>query len=187
MTYPRLESSFDPTLQGAAGRGTPTPKVDARLNAVAELNSEHEALCALLARCDPGEHTPDECRAHVVEIAERLELHMRLEEDVLHQALAQRRVLEAAVETAKVEHRIIRRLLADLANVSPASRAFAATLDVLAKQVRHHVEDEAYQFFPRVRRSAIDLDALGDQLRARRELLTRRTRPVTRPAPLRGN
>jgi hypothetical protein len=155
---------------------------DERRNAIAELNSEHEVLCTLLARCDPDDDPPERSRAHVAEVSERLELHMRLEEDVLHRALGQRRALETAIETAKVEHRILRRLLADLGELEPGSPAFAATLKVLVKQVRHHVEDEAYQFFPRVRRISIDLDALGDQLRARRsELMQRRSRSTPRP------
>jgi hypothetical protein len=172
-------SSVDPTAS--------TAEDDERRNAIAELNADHEALCTLLGRCDPEEHTPDECRRHVAELAARIELHMRLEEDVLHRALAQRRVLETAVEIARVEHRMIRRLLADLQDNAPGSPAFAATLRVLAQQVRHHVEDEAYQFFPRVRRSALDLDALGDQLRARREVLEHRRRSAPRFSTLRTN
>ena len=182
MSSPRTRSP-DPHSGALAARAA----VDERRNAIAELNSEHEVLCTLLASCASADRPPEQSRARVAEVAERLELHMRLEEDILHGALAQRRVLQAAVETAKVEHRIIRRLVADLRELEPGSPAFAATLAVLANQVRHHVEDEAYQFFPRVRRSAIDLDALGVELRARRgELLQRRSRSVARPGPQRG-
>ena len=180
-------SSLRTNHSNRAGALAASAAADERRNAIAELNSEHEVLCTLLAQCEPDAKAPERSRALVAEVAERLELHMRLEEDILHRALAQRRVLEAAVETAQVEHRIIRRLVADLRDLAPGSAAFAATLAVLAKQVRHHVDDEAYQFFPRVRRSAIDLDALGVELRARRgELLQRRSRPVPRPGPQRG-
>ena len=183
ISSPRTRSP-DPHSGTLAARAA----VDERRNAIAELNSEHEVLCTLLANCASADRPPEQSRARVAEVAERLELHMRLEEDILHGALAQRRVLQAAVETAKVEHRIIRRLVADLRDLEPGSprrsprRSPCSRIRCVTTSRTRRISSSR-----RVRRSAIDLDALGVELRARRgELLQRRSRAVSRPGPQRG-
>lgn len=131
-----------------------------------ELAHEHQALCRTLADCEARmkQHAAED--GEVRHVCERLESLMQIEEEVLHPALASAPVLRPEVEASRVEHRVIRRLLEDLARVEPQSARGRATLRVLARQVRQHMEEEVYQLFPRMRRSDIDLEPWLDEVQA---------------------
>jgi hypothetical protein len=55
----------------------------------------------------------------------------------------------------------------------PGQPLYDAKVKVLGGQIRHHVEEEESELFPEVRKTTIDLHALGAKLAARKvELIT---------------
>ena len=139
---------------------------------VAEVNREHEALCRDIATCLSAARSDGGAReAALAHLIDALELHMRVEEDVLYPALASESSMRDALEVAQVEHRLMRQLVRDLRADDIGALQCRATLEVLQKLVRHHVEEEAYALMPRLRQSTLDLDALGRAMRERREAL----------------
>jgi hypothetical protein len=64
--------------------------------------------------------------------------------------------------------------------MEPDDPNYFATFTVLGEYVRHHVKEEQNEMFPAARKSGIDLAALGERLRARREELTAQEETVAR-------
>ena len=64
------------------------------------------------------------------------------------------------------EHHIVKWLLSELVDMDPAHERFDAKVTVLIENVRHHVEEEESDFFPKVRKQLgrNDLADLGDTL-----------------------
>jgi hypothetical protein len=64
------------------------------------------------------------------------------------------------------EHHIVKWLLSELADLDPKAERFDAKVTVLMENVRHHVEEEQDDFFPKVRDglSRSELSELGDAL-----------------------
>lgn len=59
------------------------------------------------------------------------------------------------------EHQEAKQLLADLQKMSPSDDGFEATFDRLVAAIRHHVEEEEQDLFPRVR-EALDEEELRE-------------------------
>jgi hypothetical protein len=48
---------------------------------------------------------------------------------------------------------------------------FDAKVTVLQEQIEHHVGEEEKEYFPKVRKTDMDLKAIGEQMRARKQEL----------------
>ena len=59
------------------------------------------------------------------------------------------------------EHHIVKWVLSELADLDPRDKRFDAKVTVLIENVRHHVEEEEIEFFPKVR-SELSRTALAD-------------------------
>jgi hemerythrin superfamily protein len=99
-------------------------------------------------------------------LADSLAIHSALEEMHFYpsvKAPSTEKLLHQSLE----EHLSVKRLLADLLAISPDDEQFDAKIEVLAAQVRRHVDEERGDLFPKVRRL---LDA--DQREAIGQLMT---------------
>ena len=60
----------------------------------------------------------------------------------------------------------------------PGDEYFKAKVTVLKEQIEHHVKEEEGEMFPKVRKSDLDLDSLGEDIAARKaELLGQADEP----------
>lgn len=69
----------------------------------------------------------------------------------------------------------------------PDDSFYDAKVKVLSEQIEHHVEEEEKRMegmFSQARHAGLDLDALGDQLRVRKELIAEyQAKGLSKPAP----
>ena len=72
-------------------------------------------------------------------------------------------------EEADIEPEAAKRVLEELDGERLDSPRFDALLKVLGEYVEHHVQEEENVIFPLVRKTGIDLDALGEELLERRQ------------------
>jgi len=88
--------------------------------------------------------------------------------DAVELLVTQHRQLEAAPVVVVEEHLSLKRLVADLLDLSPTDRRFEPKLHVLKEQLEHHHHEEEDHLFPKVRKllSQDELDELGADMAA---------------------
>ncbi|RYD48416.1 MAG: hemerythrin domain-containing protein, partial [Sphingomonadales bacterium] len=81
---------------------------------------------------------------------------------------------EDLLKEAYVEHDGAKVLIAEIEAGGPDDEYYDAKVKVLSEQIEHHVEEEEKRMegmFSQARKAGLDMDALGEQLRARKEEL----------------
>ncbi len=58
--------------------------------------------------------------------------------------------------------------MAQLETMQPGDDLYDAKFTVLGESVNHHIKEEQNEMFPKVRKTKLDLDALGEQMAQRR-------------------
>ncbi len=120
-------------------------------------------------------------KGKVVEsIIESLSVHAAIEEQIFYPA-ARRAVTDstALVLESLEEHHIVKWVLSELAGMEPTDERFEAKVTVLIENVRHHVEEEEQELFPKIGKalSKEHLEDLGLQLEAARKVAPTRPHP----------
>jgi hemerythrin superfamily protein len=157
-----------------ATRKTPTRKRSA--DALKLLTADHKEVKTLFKRYEKlVKEEADETERHALamEICRALTVHATVEEEIFYPAA--RQVLggdEDLVDEADIEHASAKELIAQLASGSPADDShFDARVKVLGEYIEHHVKEEEGEMFPKIRKTELDLDALGEDLLRRKEAL----------------
>ena len=120
------------------------------------------------------------CRRLIAGVCEALTAHTTLEEEIFYPAVREAIDDDDLMSEAAVEHETARMLIEQLQNMGPDDPNYFATFTVLGEYVRHHIKEEQNEMFPAARKSGIDLAALGERLRARRDELPAQEEAVTR-------
>ena len=107
------------------------------------------------------------------QICQALKIHTTIEEEIFYPAF-----LEATDDTdkhheAEVEHAGAKKLIAEIEDMSAGDDYYDAKVKVLSEMIKHHVKEEEKPggMFAEARKSDMDLDALGEQLKARKDQL----------------
>lgn len=133
-------------------------------NAITLLKNDHRTVEDLFEEYEHARRN-DRKQALVQQICEELTVHALLEEQEFYppaqQALGEDKDL---VEEAQVEHASLKWLIAQLESEAPDSELYAAKVTVLKEYVQHHVKEEEKEMFPKLRKTDLDLDALGQTL-----------------------
>jgi len=125
------------------------------MDAITLLRNDHKTVEALFKRFEKtGDKAMVEKRQIVDRIIEELSVHAAIEEQVFY-PVARATVPgseDMALESLE-EHHVVKWLLAELTDIDPSHERFDAKVTVLIENVRHHVEEEESEFFPKVRKS----------------------------------
>jgi len=140
------------------------------MNAIDMLTTQHRGMeAALEAVLD----APEELRDDLFEdAADVLMSHVLVEEQYFYPAVNAKRTADVLLEALE-EHLSLKRLVADLIELSPRDARFEAKLHVLKEQAEHHHKEEEKKLFPTVKKllTAAELDALGDTMFAAQKAL----------------
>ena len=119
-------------------------------------------------------------RAIALQICVALSAHATAEEELFYPAA--REVLGedvGLVDEADVEHASAKELIAQIKVGTPDDPLYDAKVKVLGEYIDHHVKEEEGEMFPKVRKSDLDLAALGEDLAARKaELMGQTAGPI---------
>lgn len=155
--------------QTAAGR---TIRARKSQDAIQVLMDDHRAVEKLFDAFEKARTDDLEAKATLVRRAcEELTVHAMIEEELLYPA-AQEALDESDrpdVEEAYVEHFLVKVLIDKFTKLRAGEAGFDATFKVMSEMVRHHIEEEESDLFPKLRKSGADLEALGRKLAQRKE------------------
>ncbi len=138
------------------------------MDAITMLKDDHKTVEKLFKRFEAaGDRAYVEKREVVDRIIEELSVHAAVEE-MLFYPVARATVSgteDIALESIE-EHGVVKWLLSELDSLDPRDERFDAKVTVLIENVRHHVEEEEGDFFPKVRDELgrNDLQELGDAM-----------------------
>lgn len=138
------------------------------MDAITLLKDDHHTVEQLFKRFEQaGERAHVQKRQIVDRIIEELSVHAAIEEQVFY-PVARAAVPETETITLESleEHHVVKWLLSELVDMDPKHERFDAKVTVLMENVRHHVEEEESDFFPKVRKQLgrNELAELGETL-----------------------
>jgi hemerythrin superfamily protein len=135
------------------------------MNAITLLKNDHKTVEALFTRFEKLGPRAVKTKQDVVErIIRELSIHAAIEEMIFYPAV--RQAAPDMVLESLEEHHIVKWVLSELDGMSPEHERFDAKVTVLMENVRHHVEEEEQDLFPKVAKalSRSELDDLGEAL-----------------------
>ena len=148
-----------------------TRSIDAPLDAIALLKQEHRAVEALFDEFEDADESEQSELA--TRICQMLTVHAQIEEEYLYpqakDALGDEE--DELVYEAEIEHGSAKELIAKIEASTPEDPHFKPLVKVLSEYIKHHVKEEENELFPKVKKSDLDLDVLGQELAARADEL----------------
>jgi hemerythrin superfamily protein len=104
------------------------------------------------------------------QICQALTVHTKIEEEIFYPAFLEATEEEDIHHEAEVEHDGAKNLIKQIQASSPEDDYFDAKVTVLSEMIKHHVKEEEQRdgMFAKARASDMDLQALGEQLAARK-------------------
>ena len=112
-------------------------------------------------------------------ICEALRIHTTIEEEIFYPAFYEATEEEDLHDEAQVEHDGAKYLIGKIAASGPDDQLFDAQVHVLSEMIKHHVNEEEKRdgMFAKARQSDMNLEAIGQQLEARKTELQGRKQP----------
>jgi hypothetical protein len=152
-------------------------------DAIALLKADHRKVEDLFEKYESA-------RSKKADIAKKicmeLTVHTMIEEEIFYPACREAGVESDMMDEANVEHDGAKMLIAELENGSPEDDYYDAKVKVLSEEIKHHVKEEEKRggIFTEARNADLDLDALGEQLAARKKELMAEFESKGIPAPV---
>ena len=143
-------------------------------NAIELLKEDHAKVKKAFKEFEKMDRSDTEtCRQLVTSVCEDLKTHTLLEEEIFYPAVRAAIEDEDIMNEAAIEHETAKMLIEQLENMGPEDPNYFATFTVLGEYVLHHVKEEEGEMFPQAKKARdLDLEALGEQLKARNEELS---------------
>jgi hemerythrin superfamily protein len=153
-------------------------------DAIALLKADHRAVEELFARFEKASGDGRK-QTLAEEICLELSVHAQIEEEIFYPA-CEGKVDEDLLKESYVEHDGAKVLIAEIMNGGPSDEYYDAKVKVLQEEIEHHVEEEEKRMeglFAQARKAGLDMDALGQELAARKTELTEQFKASGVPSP----
>jgi iron-sulfur cluster repair protein YtfE (RIC family) len=130
------------------------------------LKTDHEKVSQLFKEIESASGQAK--RGLFTRLKNELDIHAHIEEKVLYPALENTEEARDITLEAYEEHKVVKDLLAELAQGGPINDEWDAKLTVLKENVEHHVEEEEGDLFSKARKalSEEEIDRIGAELEA---------------------
>ena len=155
-----------------------------QLDAVALLKKDHRTVEDLFAQFEKA--SGDGRKEKLAQkICLELSVHATIEEEIFYPA-CEGKVEEDMLKEAYVEHDGAKVLIAEILGGGPDDEFYDSKVKVLSEEIEHHVEEEEKRMeglFAQARKAGLDMDALGEQLAARKAELTEKFKASGVPKP----
>jgi len=155
-----------------------------KMDAVTLLKADHRKVEELFEKADKA-RDKERKRTLVQEICTELTIHTMIEEEIFYPA-CKGKTEDDTVDEAYVEHDGAKVLVAELLNSDPDDEFYDAKVTVLSEDIKHHVKEEEKRgegLFAQAKAAGLDLEALGERLKARKEELMAQFKDGNLPPP----
>jgi hemerythrin superfamily protein len=156
-----------------AQAGAQTNAMAAGQDAIALLTADHREVSDMFEQFDQlGDRATTSKEKLKDKICKALIAHTTIEEEIFYPAVrAKIEEGEDMVDEAVVEHAAAKDLIKQLQEMQPDDELYDAKVKVLGEQIEHHVKEEEKEMFPKVKKSGLDLLALGQEMAMRKQEL----------------
>jgi len=157
---------------------------DTKQDAIALLKADHRTVEALFEQFESASGDGKK-RKIALQICLELTVHAKIEEEIFYPA-CEGKIDEDLLKEAYVEHDGAKVLIAEIEAGTPSDEFYDAKVKVLSEQIEHHVREEEQRLegmFAQARKAGLDMDALGDRLRERKEQLLAEFKASGLPKP----
>jgi hemerythrin superfamily protein len=141
------------------------------MDAVALLKADHRKVEELFEKFESARGAKQKIAE---QICMELMIHTMIEEEIFYPACTGKVEDANLVQEAYVEHDSAKVLIAEILAGGPDDDFYDAKVKVLSEMIKHHVKEEekrAEGLFAEAKEAGLDMDALGEQLMARKQEL----------------
>ena len=158
---------------------------ETKQDAIALLKADHRTVEELFAKFEKASGDGRK-QSLAEEICLELSVHAQIEEEIFYPA-CEGKVEEDLLKESYVEHDAAKILIAQISSgAGESDEFFDSKVKVLQEEIEHHVEEEEKRMeglFAQARKAGLDMDALGEQLAARKAELTETYKATGIPKP----
>jgi len=159
------------------------------MDAIAILDRDHREVERLFRQFEKLTERAQKSKQKIVlQIIRELAIHAAVEEMLFYPAVrtaalkANTRALKEAADTvleSLEEHHVVKWTLSELEKMKPEDERYDAKVTVLMESVRHHVEEEREELFPKARKLLGNdaLQQLGEQIQRAKKFAPTRPHP----------
>jgi hemerythrin superfamily protein len=167
-----MAAATQSTARKSAGARKSTTKSTASRgpDAVALLKADHREVEKLFAQFEKAKDS-DRKKTLADKICLELKVHTQIEEEIFYPTSRDYLEDDDIVDEAVVEHAAAKDLIAEIEAMRPGDELYDAKVTVLQEQIEHHVEEEETEYFPKLKKTDMDMKAIGAQLKTRKEEL----------------
>lgn len=133
------------------------------------LTSDHRKVEQLFQTYEDEKDGDEKTKRGLAEkICGELTVHAQVEEELFYPWLKENMDEMDKIEEAYVEHAGAKDLIAQIQGASEVDDTYDAKVKVLSEYIKHHVKEEENEIFPEVKDQQEELDALGQEMAARK-------------------
>lgn len=146
------------------------PRTYEEMDAIAMLKADHREVEELFAKFEKATGK-DRKQKLAEQVCLELKVHTIIEEEIFYPA-CRGQIEDDLVNEAYVEHDAAKLLINEIEAGGPDETFYDAKVKVLSEMIEHHVEEEEKRsegMFSQARAAGLDMDALADQMRARKQ------------------
>ncbi len=162
-----MERTHSSATQAAARRRRAGSK-----DAIALLKADHREVESWFAQF---KRTRSDARKQQLaeKICNALRVHTTIEEEIFYPAFLAATHDKELHHEAEVEHAGAKKLIAEIEGANPGDDYYDARVKVLSEMIKHHVKEEEKPggMFAEARKSDMDLEDIGEQLKQRKTQL----------------
>jgi iron-sulfur cluster repair protein YtfE (RIC family) len=143
------------------------------MNAFTLLKDDHEKVAGILEKIDGTTERATKGREELfTQLKKELDVHTRIEEEILYPALEEFEETRAISLEAYEEHALVKQLLEELASAPKDDEQWTAKFTVLKENIEHHVEEEEGEMFTKARKvfTKDEIEKLGDRLQEAKQV-----------------
>ncbi len=141
-------------------------------DAIALLKADHRKVEELFEQFENASSATKK-KSLAQEICNELKIHTMIEEEIFYPAF-RRKIEDDTLDEAYVEHDGAKVLINDIVAGSPDDDFYDAKVKVLSEEIKHHVHEEEMPsegMFAQCRKTDVDLVALRDEMKTRKDAL----------------